>query len=281
MKVVAAPLKAHYALGTTTVARCWKCTRADGQVFAFTSNTRALKVSGVVYEPSSGMSPSAIDSRLDMSVANMEVAGFLDSASITEADVLGGLWDDAEVEVFEVNYTNTDQGRLIVSYGRIGNISTTEAGFNTEIRGLAQFAQQPVGGYYTNNCTANLGDARCKVDVESMRVSGAVVTVATRAAFTTDLVAMDDLYGAGLLAWVTGANAGAIVEVFDQDAAGNVDLAFAMPANVAAGDTFTIVPGCRKRRSEDCRIKFMNLNNFRGFPDVPLNDRILGRGGVN
>lgn len=281
MKTISAPLKAHYALGTTTIARCWKCTRADAQVFAFTNNTRALEVNGVIYQGASGMSPSAIENRMDMSVANLEVAGFLDDESITEADLLKGLWDDAELEIFEVDYLDVSKGRLILSYGRLGAVKTTEVGFFAELRGLAQFAQQPVGGYYTKTCTANLGDAQCKVDVEALRVSGEVITVATRASFATDLVAADDVYGAGLLTWVTGANAGAIVEVFDQDASGNIDLAFAMPDNVAAGDTFTIIPGCRKRRSEDCRIKFSNINNFRGFPDVPLNDRILGQGGMN
>lgn len=281
MKTITPQLKAHYALGTTSIARCWKCTRTDARVFAFTNSTRALEVNGVLYEATSGISPSALENRMDMSVANMEVAGFLDAASITEADVLRGLWDDAEVEIFEVDYLDVSKGRLILAYGRLGALKTTEAGFFAEIRGLAQFAQQPVGGYYTKTCTANLGDAQCKVDIESMRVSGSVLTVSTRASFETDLVAAEDVYGAGLLTWVTGENAGAIVEVFDQDVSGNLDLAFAMPDNVAPGDTFTIVPGCRKRRHEDCVIKFANINNFRGFPDVPLNDRILGQGGLN
>ncbi len=281
MKTISTGLRNHYALGSTTIARCWKCARTDGQVFAFTTSNRALRVSGLLYEPSSGISPSALEARLDMSVANMEVAGFLDSLSITEADLLKGLWDDAEVEIFEVDYLDVSKGRLILAYGRLGAVKTTEVGFFAEIRGLAQFAQQPVGGHYTKTCTANLGDDRCKVDVEALRVSGEVTGVSTRAAFATDLSASDDVYGAGLLTWVTGENAGAIVEVFDQNGSGDVSLAFPMPGNVAVGDTFTIIPGCRKRRSEDCVVKFANINNFRGFPDVPLNDRILGQGGMN
>jgi hypothetical protein len=46
-----------------------------------------------------------------------------------------------------------------------------------------------------------------------------------------------------------------------------------MPYDIAVGDTYEAVPGCRKRRSEDCNIKFNNVVNFRGFPDVPSTTR--------
>ena len=58
-------------------------------------------------------------------------------------------------------------------------------------------------------------------------------------------------------------------------------LAFAVPFNIAVGDTFSVVPGCRHRRTEDCKNKFSNVINFRGFPDVPGNDVIVGLGGIS
>jgi hypothetical protein len=38
----------------------------------------------------------------------------------------------------------------------------------------------------------------------------------------------------------------------------------------------TAVPGCRKRRTEDCSAKFNNVVNIARLPDVPLNDKVIG-----
>ena len=42
----------------------------------------------------------------------------------------------------------------------------------------------------------------------------------------------------------------------------------------------TVVPGCNKTgRGGDCQVKFDNLVNFRGFEDVPGQDKVLVYGG--
>jgi hypothetical protein len=37
---------------------------------------------------------------------------------------------------------------------------------------------------------------------------------------------------------------------------------------IAVGDTYSMIPGCRKRL-QDCRDKWVNINNFGGFSFVP------------
>jgi uncharacterized phage protein (TIGR02218 family) len=47
------------------------------------------------------------------------------------------------------------------------------------------------------------------------------------------------------------------------------------PANpIAAGDAFSIIAGCDKSPST-CQTKFANILNFRGFPHMPGNDRVI------
>jgi len=53
-----------------------------------------------------------------------------------------------------------------------------------------------------------------------------------------------------------------------------------MPFNVAVGDTYSVVPGCRKRFEEDCVAIWANWVNYRGFPHVPGGDKMLGLGGT-
>lgn len=275
-RTVSPALLAHYAGTVTTIARCWKCTRLDNRVFGFTNVDQDVPFGGVTYLAATGIVPSALEGRLDLSVPNTEVHGFLDSSTITEADLLAGLWDGCVVEIFEVNYKDLTMGRMVLTTGTVGNVSAGLEAFTCELRDLAQALQQSIGEVYAAACPATLGDARCTKDLTTFTVTGAVTAVNGRRIFTDSARAeADDYFGAGLVTWLTGANAGASMEVAIF-AAGLFTLCLPMAADIAVGDTYRAVAGCRKRRTEDCSVKFNNVVNFRGFPDVPLNDKVLG-----
>jgi uncharacterized phage protein (TIGR02218 family) len=53
-----------------------------------------------------------------------------------------------------------------------------------------------------------------------------------------------------------------------------VDLWDRLRADVASGDRARLTAGCDKRM-ETCRLKFSNILNFRGFPDIPGEDWML------
>lgn len=276
MKTRSAALEAHQALTATTRAWCWKVTRRDNQVFGFTSVDIDLSIGGVVYQAATGFTPSAIDGRADLAVPNLEVTGLLDSASITEADLLAGLWDGAAVEIFEVNYLDLTQGAMNLRAGVLGNVTAGRTVFVAELRGLAQKLQQALGRVFTPGCQARLGDAECKVALGPLTVAGTVTAAASARAFTDSARAeAADYFGAGLISWTGGLNDGLQMEV-RTFAAGVFELALPMPYPVAVGDTYSLVPGCRKRAIADCKTKFNNIVNFRGHPYVPGNDRVLG-----
>jgi uncharacterized phage protein (TIGR02218 family) len=277
VKTVSPALLAHYALPVTTIARCWKCTRVDGAVFGFTNVDVDLVVAGVTYQAATGFVASATEQEIGLAVPNLELAGILDSAAISEADINAGRWDGAAVEIFEVNYADLTQGTMLLRKGVLGKISAGSTGFNAEGRGLAQAVQQSVGRVYAAACDANLGDARCTLDLAPFTVTGTVNLLSDRRIFgDTSRGEAADWFGGGVITWLTGANATLKMEVAQFNAGGGFVLHLPMPYDIAAGDTYSLVPGCRKRRSEDCNIKFNNVVNFRGFPDVPLNDKVLG-----
>jgi uncharacterized phage protein (TIGR02218 family) len=277
VKTISPALLAHYAQGVTTIARCWKCTRVDGAVFGFTSVDKDLVIDGVTYEAAAGFTPGAIESRLDGSVPNLEVAGFLDSARITEDDLMAGLWDGASVIIFEVNYDDLTQGIMILRAGTIGEVTAGETAFKAEHRGVAQQLQQSIGSVYAAACDANLGDARCKLDIEALRVSGTVDLLNSRRIFgDTSRSEVEDYFGAGVVTWTGGDNAGLSMEIADFHVGGGFVLHLPMPYDIQIGDTYTVVPGCRKREQEDCKTKFGNIVNFRGFNTVPGNDKVIG-----
>lgn len=276
MKNRSVSLEAHHNQECTTRAWCWKVVRKDGQTFGFTSVDFSFSFEGLTYSASTGITPSAIDAKADVSVSNMEVAGMLDSAAITEDDLKAGVWDGAAVQIFEVNYEDLSMGKMFLAGGTIGSVSAGRVSFQAELRGLGQKLQQPVGEVFTSSCAARLGDTRCKVVLAGYTVSSSVTSVASNRQFTaSSLVQASDYFGAGLVRWLTGANEGFEMEVRDF-ASAVVTLALPMPNTISPGDTFEIIAGCRGRAITDCKTKFNNIVNFRGHPYVPGNDKVLG-----
>jgi uncharacterized phage protein (TIGR02218 family) len=53
-----------------------------------------------------------------------------------------------------------------------------------------------------------------------------------------------------------------------------VTLRTALRGVLSAGDRVRVEAGCDKRM-ESCRLKFANLANFQGFPDIPGEDWMM------
>ena len=112
-------LQAHLEEGTTTLAWCWRITRADGVTFGFTNHERTLGFDGTEFEPDSGPTASEERSRSDLSVDAQDAEGVLTSDRITETDIFDGRWDNAEV--WRLNWTDTSQ-RVLMRRGAISQI---------------------------------------------------------------------------------------------------------------------------------------------------------------
>lgn len=287
---MSAALRSHYAGKTTTIARCWYIERTDGYVHSVTNIDQDVIYQGVTYAALPGVSPSSFERSADGAVPNSEIAGALGVDSLSEEEIEAGLWDTAFVTIFEVNYLDLSMGRLIIGTGTLGNLSSGRLSFTAELRGLSQALQQTTGEVYQPLCSADLGDSRCKVDVEALRVAGTLTSVADRRTFSDAAnIAPDDWFGAGVFRVESGDFTGAEMEIYSYDGAGNFVLCLPLPFNPEVGMAYSVIPGCRKRHERgarapmgisDCADKFNNLPNFRGFSPVhfPGNNRILGLG---
>ena len=56
-----------------------------------------------------------------LAVDNLEVTGALSSASLAEDDLAAGLYDDAEVEIFRVNWADVSE-RVLMRAGQLGEV---------------------------------------------------------------------------------------------------------------------------------------------------------------
>jgi uncharacterized phage protein (TIGR02218 family) len=280
MRTIDPDLAAHLAGGVTTLCRCWRLERADGVVLGFTDHDRDISFDGVVYEPESGFDASEDTAATGFAVGGLEALGALTSDRLDGDDLAAGLYDNAEVRVFLVNWT-TPAERHLLRLGHLGEVTRADGAFRAEIRGLAAALDQPNGRAFRHACDADLGDARCGVDLDdpAYRGDGTVAAASDRRRFTADGLAAfaAGWFERGRLAWTSGGNAGRAMEVrAHRVAAGVVTIELWQPMHfdVAAGDGFTVTAGCDKLFST-CAAKFANTVNFRGFPHIPGNDFAL------
>lgn len=280
MKTLSTEFQTHLDSGTTTLCWCWKITRDDGVVHGFTDHDETLAFDGVDYGAASGFTASEVQSLLGLAVDNLSVTGALSSAAISDADLAAGLYDNAAIEIWRVNWASPDM-RVLMRKGNLGEVKRGHSAFEVEIRGLAHVLNQPVGRAYGHGCDADLGDARCGVDLTdgAFKGGGTVAAVSDARRFTvTGLSAFaDSWFARGKLSWTSGANAGRSAEVKRHGVSGGVvslELWQAMSEAVQPGDAFTITAGCDKQFAT-CKAKFANAANFRGFPYMPGNDAAL------
>lgn len=278
MKTVTANLLAHIQGEVTTIATCWKVTRTDGEVFTFTDHLSDLVVSGLTYIAASGYTASAVESSGDLTVDNLDVQAFLDSEQVDETDLLAGRWDHATIEIFRVNYESVADGTIKMRKGTLGEITVLNGRYFAELRGLTQPLQQTRGRIYSRRCDADLGDARCGINLATITVNGAVLLVTSRSVFTAtgfSSGAPSDWFNDGLMTFTSGLNSGISREVKRWvEPASSFELKLPFPYNVTSGETFSVYPGCDLNLST-CLTKFNNVVNFRGFPYIPGRDAVV------
>lgn len=280
MHTVPLALAAHLAEPATTLCRAWRLTRRDGRTLGFTDHDCDFAFDGTVFAAATGLDAAEATAELGFAVGGGEVSGALQSAGLTEPDIAAGLYDDAAVEVWLVNWADVSQ-RLVLDRASIGEIRREDSAFVAELRGPMHRLDEERGLLYRRTCSADLGDTRCRVDLTSRLFGADGAVTATDGALT---VATDGLGGfpadwftTGRLVWTSGANAGGAVEIKAhrlRDGTAQIDLWARAPRPISIGDGFRLTAGCDKRLAT-CRDKFANVPNHRGFPHMPGNDFVL------
>ena len=216
MKALPAGLQAHLDSGATTLAWCWRIARRDGVVLGFTDHDRSLTFGGTEFEPESGFAASELRAGVDLAVDAQDAEGVLSSDRITETDILDGRWDDAEVEVWRVNWQDVSE-HVLMRRGAIGQIRRGRLAFAAEVRSLAHVLGQTVGRTFQATCDAALGDARCGVDLDDPAFcgSGSVTALVGDRGFTASGLGSfaAGWFALGTLDLTSGANAGRTAEV--------------------------------------------------------------------
>ena len=273
MREMNAATASALAADATTLCHCWRLTRRDGTVLGFTDHDCDLAFAGATFRAATGLDAAQAESAAGFAVAGGEVHGALDDSALVDADLEAGLYDGASVEIWLVDWTDASR-RVLMDMAVIGEVRRTEFTFVAELRSLAHRFDEEQGRQFQRNCAADLGDARCRVDLAASSVS----TQATIAAIEPGgglLLTLDDEFEAGFFtdgAILSASGDRHAIKLHEITVGGDRIVLWTAPsASLVAGARVALRAGCDKS-PQTCTQKFGNIANFRGFPHMPGND---------
>ena len=274
------------------------------RTISFTEHNQAITIGNVAYEATDGMAASKLRST-GSGVANLDVTSLLDDDRISVEDLLSGLYDNAHVDIFVVNYLDTTE-QIDILNGNIGEIDITDTSYTAEVRDYVHILQNTDGEVYTKHCRATLGDTKCGVDLgnyqqvfivassisqNAFEVIGLTSVGAATASTNSSGLPVPDtnkftssIFKYGEILWYTGNNSGYGMEIIHTSALASTEEAVSsteaefvmlskMPTLPVVGEIFIATQGCDKS-FDTCKTKYSNGVNFRGEPFVPTQNDV-------
>lgn len=266
----------------TTLALCWKVTRADGVILGFTGHDRDLRRCGLRFRARPGMTPSAVSLRDGYWADSMDVEGVLEASAITASDLEAGRWSGAQLELLVCDWTDADGPMLRLMRGSIGDVvralDTNGGAFRVEI--VSDMARLSVAGAPRCSplCRAELGDAVCGIAMDRRLVHAQVTGASGPDIVLAEPLLRQDDFAHGRLRVLTGQLAGLDRRIARAQGA-VLTLEEPIPAEGLAGARIAIWEGCDKR-FETCATRFANAQAFDGEPHVPGTDALVRYGEI-
>lgn len=183
-----------------------------------------------------------------------------------------GAFDFATVKLeraFMPTPGDTSPGTLVMFDGNVAAVDPTPTDAKLTVKSELEKLNIPMPrNLFMPKCNHALYGAGCGVSKATYQVAGTVGAGATSTTIPSALAQATDYFQLGVIVFTSGPAAGSrrAVKAFS---GGTFTLDIPLPAVPAAGNTFTVIPGCDHSTGAQGCAKFSNLNRFRGFPFVP------------
>lgn len=272
------------SIGATqlVMADLYTITLAGGQVLRYTSNDVALTVAGNVFQVGPVLTRGRISLSLGINVDTLDVRVSADpSVQINGVPMMQFLaargLDNARLmlERLFADAAGTPTGTLVSFTGRVASINGGRHEKTIEVKSDTELLNVMIPrDVYQPGCKNTLFDDRCGLSRAAYTVSGSAsgASNAARTSFACTLTGSAGYFDLGVVSFTAGANAG-ISRTVRSYAGGQLMVSQPWPLPVAAGDAFTVYPGCDKLKNT-CSSKYGNLGRFRGEPYIPAPETV-------
>lgn len=269
---------------------CARIVPISGATIRLTDYPRDLTMAGgQLYLSTAGYEFSGYSATDDFSPGAIDLEGVAGVAGISRAAIGSGLFDGARVYVFATSWAAPVEDQEPIAAGIFGEATLLDDRYKITGVSLIDVLGQTVGKAYTAACDkvfCSTGFAGCKVSLAANTVTGALTAVTNSRVFRDSSRAeAADTFGAGLIQFTSGPNAGLKAQEIKTHAAdGTITVHEGFYYLPQVGDTYSMVRGCRKRL-QDCKSRwngsatFNNVANFGGFPYIPTSTQYGQIGG--
>ncbi len=262
-------------------------TLANGQTLRWTNRDGAVSGNGHTWAVGPGIERSKCSWKIGIEVDTLSLTLRTDLARPNAingtpllAFIAAGGFNGARIQLDRAFWTLGDtapRGALLWFSGAVGDIplvSRIEAQLNVK-SDLQLLNIQVPREVYQAQCARSVYDVECTLNPDAFRVNGAATGATTlgRTRFQSNLAQAAGYFDLGTLTFTSGGNNGEKRTVKSHPG-GLVTLLSPLPAVVAIGDTFNVVPGCDGLQTT-CITKFNNRSHFKGQPFVPQPETVL------
>lgn len=165
MKTISIELQKHHEQECQTTATCLKIKTANGIIIlGFTDLDTDIPFNvgdgdgEILYKALFGYDRSNIESKVGLNVDNVEANFILDDVALSAEDFRAGVYDDAEVKLFTLNYEDLTMGHMKLRRGNLGEITIIDNDLGiAEVRGMFQRLTQNLLPLYSPDCRVDLG----------------------------------------------------------------------------------------------------------------------------
>lgn len=209
-------------------------------------------------------------------------AGDTVNALPVAAALRAGAWDAATFLLSRAYFdaAGTLRGVLPRYQGQLAPMRLRDGDIELTLKPPSQILNRAVPPVYQSACHNTLFDTGCGLFRWAWTKPGTAQAGSTAAQIQTNLRAVGTSFQGGVITFTSGELAG-LARTIRQQLGGGVISPFSLgfftpfPQAPAAGDAFTLTPGCNRSLGEGGCAKFDNRLRFRGTPFIPRPETAL------
>ncbi len=285
MRTLSAPLIALLAASSQFyICNLFTLTLRDGTVLRYTDAGKNITFNSVTWVNTGPLvSRGRISYSVGITVDELEMKIMSDSSLLINSvpfiqACVNGVLDGCAVVVQKMFLSDWDTpvGTVDMFTGKVSNVEASRQVVEFRVKSfLERLDLNMPRNVYQASCTHTLYSAGCGVNRLSFTVSGTVTAQNPDGSINTSLSQADGYFNMGAITFTSGPNAGVSRAVkLHQNASGKIFFPYPLPEDAVIGNTFTILPGCDKRRTGDCTTKYSNVIHFKGFEFIPVPETI-------
>ncbi|MEM1376204.1 MAG: DUF2163 domain-containing protein [Pseudomonadota bacterium] len=252
----------------STVCSAWIIARTDNEQIGLTDHDKSISIGNIQCDPMDGADRSAIEASLGANSDTGDLTGILYSDAITEADIQDGMYDDAVISHYAVDW-NSPEAFVLLRQFRMGEITHGSGYYSVELRGSSTVLSRPNGRVFSQDAPKR--DANGGV-VFSATVVEQISARTLKLSFEED-VTVAQLQRAGLRH--SPSNAHAFISSATAIGSGLYEVRLsASLGDMSTMDHVEIIEGF-DGTFEAFKQRYGDGADFRGFPHMPGNYQVL------